>query len=402
MLERSRLVSRVVVMALVASLSSAVAGTASGAPRARPDRTWMADGRVYSLVRAGDLLLIGGDFTKLLPPRGSGKKPLTVANLAALDLSSGNPVRSWRPRVPGDGASVHALAVSGGVVYVGGRFDRLAGTDVENLGAVQLSDGAAIAGFAPAIGGRVLTLLASPDRLYAGGAFGKVDGLSRAKLAAWDLPSRGLSDEWRPRAVGGAVRDMTFDASRDSIFIGGAFFEMAQGGSTFPRESVAKVASQSGALRTWEIPVGKVGRPQTAWDLETTPSRLYGGFGRGPNFAAAFKPGGDVGIRYWRERLVGNVQAVELSPNGKRLFLGGHFGLAELQQHKCGRHLRGLISVRPRTGRAFCDWIPQLAPHGGNFDGPWTMLAIGRRLWVGGGFAKIGGIEQRNLARFTI
>ena len=64
--------------------------------------------------------------------------------------------------------------------------------------------------------------------------------------------------------------------------------------------------------------------------------------------------------------------------------------------------LRGLISVRPSTGRVFCDWIPRLEPFGSNFNGPWTMSAIGNRLWVGGGFVRIGGVEQRNLARIRL
>lgn len=398
-------VARIVVIALASSLVTTLAGPAvsvSATPRKRPDRTWMTNGKVYAMVRAGDKILVGGAFTKLLPPRGSSKKPVTVRNLAAIDISTGAPVRSWRPRVLGADAAVHALAVSGGTVYVGGSFDTLAGTAVQSMGAVRLSDGTAVAGFVPAISGKVYTLLASPDRLYAGGAFGRVDGAGRLKLAAWDLPSRDLTGEWRPRAVGGSVRDMTFDASGNSIFLGGAFNEMAQTGSTYPRESVAKVDAQTGALRAWAIPEGKVGKPQVAWSLEATASRLHGGFGRGPNFAASFKAGGAVGTRYWRLPLVGNVQSVELSPNGKRLFLGGHFGLAELQQRKCGRPLRGLISVRPSTGRVFCDWIPRLEPFGSNFNGPWTMLAIGNRLWVGGGYVRIGGVEQQNLARIRL
>jgi len=221
---RSPLAVRIAVFALAASLLATIAepsGSASATPRKRPDRTWMTSGKVYALARAGDKILIGGEFNKLLPPRGSGKKPIKVMNLAAIDISSGTPVRSWRPRVMGTEAVVRALAVSGGTVYVGGQFDSLAGADVQNMGAVRLSDGTAVAGFAPAISGTIYTLLASPDRLYAGGAFGKVDGVGRLKLAAWDLPSRDLTSEWRPRAVGGSVRDMTFDASGSSIFLGG-------------------------------------------------------------------------------------------------------------------------------------------------------------------------------------
>ena len=311
---RSPCVARIVVIALASSLLATLAGpigSVSATPRKRPDRTWMTNGKVYAMVRAGDKILVGGAFTALLPPRAA-PSPIRVRNLAAIDISTGAPVRSWRPRVRGADAAVRALAVSGGTVYVGGSFDTLAGADVQSLGAVRLSDGSAVAGFAPAISGTVY-LLASPDRLYAGGAFGKVDGAGRLKLAAWDLPSRDLTSEWRPRAVGGAVRDMAFDASGDSIFLGGAFGEMAQSGSTYPRESVAKVDARSGALRTWAIPEGKVGKPQVAWSLEATASRLHGGFGRGPNFAASFKPGGAVGTRYWRLPLVGNVQSVELS-----------------------------------------------------------------------------------------
>jgi hypothetical protein len=389
------------VLALLAASTLISAQSGAGASE-RADRTWMVNGKVFALARHNGRLYIGGRFSELQPPRGSGESPVPAWNLAAIDLASGQPVRGWRPRVTGDNAAVHALAIRAGTVYVGGRFEGLAGASRESLGAVTLAGGDAVGGFAPEVKGRVFALLASPDRLFAGGAFGRVDGRSRAKLAAWNLPSRSLTQAWRPRAVGGAVRDLAFEQGQGAVFVAGAFDSMAQGGTTFSRESVAKVDAGSGSLRAWKIPDGLVGDPQTAWDVMATSTRLHGGFGRGPNFAASFDISGNVGSRAWRYGVVGNVQAVELSPGGSRLYLGGHFGLGGLQQTQCGKNLRGLISVDPDTGTPFCDWIPQLAPFGGNFHGPWALEAVGSHVWVGGGWGKVDGLRQRNLARFTV
>ena len=381
-------------------------GTAATVPdaviRERPDRTWMVAGTVLGMARAGGTLYIGGSFSELLPPRGSSASSIRAHNLAAIDLRTGDPVRSWRPRASGPDAVVNALEVADGRVYVGGAFDRLAGVPRQNLGAVTTVDGDAVRGFAPSVSGSVYSLLAAQRLLYAGGAFGRADGASRAKLAAWRLRSGELSRAWRPRALDGPVRDLALARGGGSIYLAGAFSGMAQDGRTFTRESLAKVDASNGALRDWHTPVGTVGSPQTAWSVEVADDRLHGGFGRGPNFAASFRAVGDVGPRIWRYALPGNVQTVELSRDGSRLFLGGHFGLAVLDDRECGQDLRGLISVDPATGEPLCDWIPQLAPFDSNFEGPWAMTAVGGELWVGGGWRTIDGVEQRGLARFDI
>ena len=130
---------------------------------------------------------------------------------------------------------------------------------------------------------------------------------------------------------------------------------MAQSGSTYPRESVAKVDARSGALRTWAIPEGKVGSRRSRGRSKPPRPDCTAASGRGPNFAASFKARRCRRHALLAAPLVGNVQSVELSPNGRRLFVGGHLGLAELQQRK-GAAARA-ISVRPSTGRVFCDWI---------------------------------------------
>lgn len=390
--------------ALTAGATSVLATSVGSAQRIRehPDRTWMVDGKVFALVRSGGVLYLGGRFTQLLPPRGSDASAIPASNLAAIDLSSGEPIAGWRPQVRGPDAVVHALAVTGDRVVVGGSFDSLAGSPAANLGAVTALGGDRISGFAPQVAGRVYALEATTELLYAGGAFGKVDARSRSKLAAWSLPTWELSRDWRPRAVGGAVRDLEPAPRGRALFVAGAFSQMAQEGSTFWRESVAKVDAGDGSLARWHTEPGRIGVPQTAWSVEARRRRVHGGFGRGPNFAASFVGVGDEGTRIWRYALPGNVQTVELSPDGSRLFLGGHFGLGARDGRACGEDLRGLVSVDPATGEPFCDWIPQLAPFVDNFDGPWTMLAVGDELWVGGGWGTIDGVQQRGLARFDI
>jgi hypothetical protein len=134
---------------------------------------------------------------------------------------------------------------------------------------------------------------------------------------------------------------------------------------------------------------------------------VYGGFGAGPNFAAAFRinPANPLldGTRAWRWDTVGNVQTIALSPDGTRLFLGGHFGTNALEQNVCGdQPLSGLASVNPATGSIYCDWIPQLDPSKDNGNGAWTLTTTGTHLWVGGGFTHVSGVDQRDLARFTL
>lgn len=400
---RARRKSRLVPALLLAStmaLSLAVVQqpTAGAELRERPDRTWMANGKVFALARAGNMLLIGGRFSKLLPPRGSAASPIAVRNLAALDIDTGRPL-AFAPQVAGPDAEVRALAVADGRLYVGGMFSTLAGSAAKNIGAVRLADASRVASFSPAMHGPVYALLASTSRLYAGGAFGRVDSAPRAKLAAWDMPAGGLSKEWRPQTASGAVRDLEFDVSKSSIFIAGAFSAMTQEGTDFKRTTLAKADAGDGRLLPWS-PRRVVGDPQTAWAVDATRRRLHGGFGRGSNYAASFRSGGPTGDRTWRFPVTGNVQTVELSAGGSRLYVGGHFGLNGRSQRLCGTQVRGLLAVNPSTGTPQCRWLPRIAPFDHNYNGPWAMIETGRGLWVAGGFTTIGGREQRNIARF--
>jgi Ca2+-binding RTX toxin-like protein len=381
-----------------------------------PDRTWNTNGtvRATALSEDGSTLYIGGKFTSVREnPPGVAGASVNASNVAAIDVTTGAPIPTWTPQVTDaeGAAAVHSLAVKDGRVFIGGNFTAVGGQPRHNLAAVAAADGS-VDPFAPRVlhttatpsgqNSHVMALLASDSKLYVGGWFNTADGKSRANLAAFDLESGALDPVWRPRA-NDKVRDLESASDGLSIFAAGTFRYMTgSNGTKEERQSVARLWADSGNLHPWKIPTGTIQSPQNGWDLTVTPTVLYGGFGLKPNYAAAFQLAtGDVGTQLWRFNTVGNVQTVALSPDGLRLFFGGHFGTNVLEHEVCGgQQLSGLASVNALTGQINCDWIPQLEPSVNNANGPWAMTSTDTHLWVGGGFTHVSGVDQRNLARF--
>jgi hypothetical protein len=387
--------------------------------RETPDHTWNTNGTVFDteLSKDGNILYIGGKFSRVREnPPGVAGRSFAVNSVAAIDVESGEAISSWNPRVTGGAATVRALELSedGNTLYVGGNFTSVGGQPRQHLAAVDAADGT-VDPFAPTVAAAdgktptVYGLLANDSRLYAGGQFSEVDGKGRAKLAAFSLATGVLDPAWKPKATGIAVRELEFDSTGTSIFLAGRFTSVTgSDGISGQRESVARVYTETGNLHPWAIPLGTVGNPQVGFDLTVTPTRLYGGFGLGPNFLAAYRlDNGNTGSRVWQFNTVGNVESVELSPDGTRLFFGGHFGTNRLEQRVCGtRDLSGLASANPQTGAIYCDWVPQLSPSVDNGNGAWDITTTGEELWVGGGFTQVTGglppstVDQPNIARF--
>ena len=409
------------------TVGAALPAHAATGVRETPERTWNTNGTVFDteLSADGDTLYIGGKFTTVREnPPGVAGASVAVSNVAAIDVATGDAVNTWTPRVTGDGAVVRSLAVKGGKVFIGGNFTAVGGQPRQHLAAVDAADGS-VDPFAPQVtkGNKppyVFALLAGESKLYVGGQFSQVNTKGRLNLAAFDLGTGALDPAWRPKAsnteASHKVRELEFgpedanaDGEADSIFAAGLFTTVTGSDTNAGRrESVARLHTGTGNLLAWKIADGVIGSPQDGWDLTVTDKMLYGGFGAGPNFAAAFRlDTGDVGQQVWRWDTVGNVQTVELSTDGSRLFLGGHFGTNVLEQQVCGnRSLSGLVSVNPATGRPFCDWVPQLSPSYQNGYGGWDMTSTEEALWVGGGFTQVTGgtppatVDQPNIARF--
>jgi hypothetical protein len=433
-----RLVFALAAIAAVIAIQAIFGASPALALTERPDDTYMTNGKVYAtaLSEDGKTLYIGGDFSEVRQnPPGVPGINRNVSNVAAINVETGAAIRTWRPRVTGDGAVVRSLVVKNGRVYIGGNFTAVEGEPRKNLAAVGANTAAVrLLPFAPQVGGDtsfVYALEADDSKLYVGGGFSKINGKPRKNLAAFSLASGKLDRVWKPATsvaptctgnhCSSKVRALELDYTGDSIFVGGPFsYITGSNGTGDARRSVARVYTARGNLHPWKLPDGTITYPLTAWDLTATRDRLYGGFG-GPkfNYVAAFHL--DLGVKgdqVWRFGTRGNVQTVALTPDRSRLFFGGHFGINKLNKRACnGKYLRGLASVNPKIGRIYCDFIPSLdQTKRPSYEGSWTLATTDSYLWVGGGFIGVSDsinpqpapgtgdteVPQTNLARFTL
>jgi Domain of unknown function (DUF5122) beta-propeller len=397
---RESLLRRTLVLVVVVGTLVLTAGPALALTTA-PDRTWRVNGKGFALAQSGNTIFVGGTFGKVVSPDGTQK--LDAKALAAFDMTTGAWVPTFTPSVTNTiatgAAAVRALAVSndGSILYVGGKFDTVDGQPRQNFAAVDTASGALIDTINVSVSNVVNAIMVGPDLVYFGGGFNRVNAKPRLKLAAI-APDGTLSTAWHPSA-NDVIRSFALSSDGNTIFIGGKYTTM----NGQPRASVSRVSPVDGTLDPWAIPAGVIDAGNPAWTLLATPTRLYGGFGNGPNYLASFRlDNGSTGSQVWRTNFVGNVQGLSMHPNGTRLFVGGHFGTAVLQQTACGIPLRGLVMVDPTNGAIDCSWIPQIEPHGSNYTAAWTLLGTPTQLWVAGFFTSISGVTQQGFARYTL
>lgn len=212
---------------------------ASGAPTAwNPDPD--ENGLVVTLATGGGRVYVGGSFQWM----GSATKRL---GLAAVDptgqVTDWNPGLAWVPDpleyLHGLSGTVHALAVVGGTVYVGGDFSNVGGQRRRNLAAIDASGRVTV--WNPDASGPVFALAPSGDTLYLGGQFGSVGGMGRFNLAA--VKVSGEVTAWAPQADAFVT---TLGVAGDTVYAGG-YFTMVRGEA---RSNLAAIRAD-GTLLPW-------------------------------------------------------------------------------------------------------------------------------------------------------
>lgn len=223
------------------------------------------DGPVYSFSSTGSTIYMAGNF---LHVNGT-------ARTRAAAVTTTGALTAWAPE-PGGDRPVTVVATPARV-YLGGFFSSMGGVARPGLAAVDPATGALDAGFDAAVGGPLRAMAVSGGRLYIGGDFSTVGGVARDRVAAVDAQTGALDATWNAGALGAVhargiyVEAVAVRGSR--VFMGGSFTSVA--GVT--RNYVAALDGTTGALdATWNpaLAVGHNGNGDV-YTITPTDSAIY-------------------------------------------------------------------------------------------------------------------------------
>src|SRR5215831_16037404 len=178
----TRLARRISMSAVAHALTILVAGAPQLARAQTIDPAFPStDGVVNAVVRDGNTLYIGGNFTMVGPSTGSG---------VPVDKTNGLPVSPFA-KVAG---IVEAAASDGsGGWYIGGLFSAVGGVPRSNLAHIN-GDGS-VASWDPGTDQTVYALALSGSTVYVCGIFNHAGGQPRNDIAALDAVT-GVPTAW--------------------------------------------------------------------------------------------------------------------------------------------------------------------------------------------------------------
>lgn len=336
------------------------------------------NGPVNALAVRDGTVYVGGSFSQV--------EEKERGHLAAVKIETGE-LLDWSPNARTPGMSgIHALAVDGARILIGGRFPTIEGVNQRHLAAVDAISGAVL-DWLPLIDGyspKIYAIDVDGERIYIGGdEFDSVNGEPRENIAVLHR-TMGETLEWETRANGGSVEAVATAAGH--VIFGGRFNST---GVLVPRNHLAAYDTQTGQLTEWD--------PGADWpvsELVLVGDRLFAG-GAFTEIAGDQRRGiaafdlASGNLTSWQPEIGGPVYSLYFMAN--RLFAGGRFTRAD------GTSAGALMSFDPESG-ASTGWSPQVEDDSGGTPAVSTITGADGAIYISGRFSEVGGEPRRGFA----
>jgi len=173
---------------------------------------WKFNGRVQTIVKSVDgTLYVGGQFDMVGSEIRNG--------LAAINPDGS--LNEWNPDVTGLTGTVEVLTIDGDILYVGGDFSKINGIPRDNIAAVSLTT-KLLTNWAPNVNDEVLAIAVNGNRVFIGGRFDFVNGASMRGLASIGAVD-GLADPIWPQLDRSVDEIHAIKIDINTIYVGGRF-----------------------------------------------------------------------------------------------------------------------------------------------------------------------------------
>ncbi len=351
----------------------------------RDDTPVATNGRVYAGAQVGNRILVGGTFTSIEPQ--NGQTPISQSYLYVYDRVTGALDTSLLLQLDGP-VYVITPAAEADQVYIGGKFNTVAGVTRRKIAKVDLNTGQVVSSFVAQSDGVVRDIAVSGGRVYMTGGFSSVNGTSRNGLAAVDPTTGAVAADFNlPLTtyigqIGGPIGQRiavtpdgnTLIVMHRARYIGG----LERRGVAMVDISVSPAAVKPWRTHLWDGTVVSIA------DGEVSPDGSYlvvsGGWGDSPPWrdtTIAFPvAGGDNTDYLWVTRDFDTDFALGISDTA--VYIGGHFCWTEGPDaadpwpnpaHSSGKcpnkpeiadgtvYRNTIAALDPATGHAI-EWVP--------------------------------------------
>lgn len=288
------------------------------------------NGVAWSQVVVGNTVYVVGKFTAARPAgAAAGQNQTTRNNMLAYDLLTGALKTAFNPNLNAQALAV-AAAPDGSRIYVGGDFTKVGGVSRSRIAALDPTTGALISSFNARTDSQVKAITATASTVYIGGMFSSVNGVSRGRLAALRASDGGLISGFAPVIGGNAtssprVHALALSPAGDKLAVGGNFVTL--NGSGNPGYGLGMVNPATGA--SLPLPANSVvrdaGKDSAILSLASDGTNLYGTgyiYGTGGNLEGAFSASWASGAITWVEDCHGDSYGVY--PSSTAVYVAGH------------------------------------------------------------------------------